>query len=141
MYYSETGDEAKKFNAIDGKGFEILRLNCVKTGIITSEETKIVARRAQKVKVDYLFQGCLDKLTVVSGLRDSLGIGWENIAYIGDDINDIDAMRMVGLSACPLNAQMSVKSVAKIHLRNRGGDGALREFAEIIIQSNIKNDI
>ena len=138
MYYSEHGDELKKFNTRDGKAFELLRKAGIKTGIITSEDTKIVKRRSEKVKVDFLFQGITDKLKIASKLCEDLNISLSNVAYIGDDINDLELLKNVGLSAVPADAVNNVRMISNLILNKSGGDGALREFVEIILKGNYK---
>lgn len=136
MYYFEEGDESKKFNTRDGKGFELLRNSGIKTGIITSENTNIVERRAKKLKLDYLYQGLehKGKLDIVKELCAKENIGLDQVAYIGDDINCIDLLKEVGFSACPSDAVQEVKSISGIRVLNaKGGHGAVREFIETII--------
>lgn len=135
MYYSESGEELKKFNTHDGKGFELLR-NCgIRTAIITSENTKIVENRATKLKVDYLYQGVSDKLSVVKKIAAIEGISLNEIAYIGDDINDKSVLDNVGFSACPLNAVHQIKSIPKIlRLSKSGGFGVVREFIDYLLE-------
>lgn len=130
MYYSEQGDELKKFNTRDGKGVELLRKAGYKVGIITAENTRIVENRAKKLKVDYLFQGISNKLTVVKQLAQDLGITLDNIAYIGDDLNDLEVLKAVGLSACPTDAVDEIKGIARLGLKKKGGEGVFREFAD-----------
>jgi len=133
MYYGESGEEFKKFNTHDGKGFELLRLAGIKTGILTSENTNIVRNRAKKLKVDYLFQGIKnkEKLKIVEDICLKEGLSINNIAYIGDDINCKDLLQKVGLAACPLNAVLEVKNIPNIiHINKRGGDGAVRYFID-----------
>lgn len=135
MYYSENGDELKKFNTLDGKGIELLRNLGIKTAIITSENTKIVERRASKLKVDYLYQGIKDKLQVIEELCKKEKITLDEVAYIGDDINDLEVLKNVGLAACPNNAVYEVKRTPGIiKLTSKGGDGAVREFISIILK-------
>ena len=136
MYYGNNGEELKKFNTHDGKGFELLRNKGVKTAIITSENTKIVKDRAEKLKVDYLFQGCkhMEKLNVARSICEKEGISIEQVAYIGDDINCLELLQNVGLCACPSNAVEEVYKIEKIlKLRKSGGNGAVREFIDLII--------
>lgn len=137
MYYGENGEELKKFNTHDGKGFELLRKAGIKTGIITSEETKIVENRAKKLKVDYLYQGLehKGKLEAVKEICKQEGILLEEVAYIGDDINCKELLEIVGVCACPKNAIPIIKSIANIiELSLKGGDGAVREFVDIILR-------
>lgn len=136
MYYSESGDELKKFNTRDGMGFELLRNAGFKTGIITSENTEIVARRAKKLQVDHLHQSKKDggKLASIKLICEEEGFTIEQVAYIGDDINCLNALQAVGLAACPVDAVSVIKNIPSINILNtKGGDGVLREFAEMIL--------
>lgn len=136
MYYSEKGDELKKFNTHDGKAFELLRLANIKTGIITSENTEMVARRAAKLKVDFLYQGKEHggKLEAAKTICEELGISLQEVAYIGDDVNCYELLSNVGYAACPENALRKIKSVPGItQLSKKGGDGAVREWVELIL--------
>ena len=136
MYYGEGGEEFKKFNTHDGKGFELLRKAGIKTGIITSENTDIVKNRAKKLKVDYLYQGLEHngKLSVVESICGDLGIELGEVAYIGDDINCRELLENVRMSACPDNALTQIRLIPNIlQLSKKGGDGAVREFIDIIL--------
>ena len=136
MYYGEDGEEFKKFNTHDGKGFELLRKAGIKTGIITSENTDIVKNRAKKLKVDFLYQGLEHdgKLNAVISLCRDQDISLEDVAYIGDDVNCKELLEHVGLCACPKNSQNNVRSIPNIlQLSKNGGDGAVREFINIIL--------
>ncbi len=134
MYYTEDGNEMKKFNTKDGVAFRLLHENNVKTAIITGENTNIVTNRAKKMQVDYLFQGATDKITILIELCTRLGISLDSVAYIGDDIGDIDCLSKVGLAACPSDADTSVKSIPGIHILNtNGGHGCVREFVNTFI--------
>ena len=133
MYYGEDGNEFKKFNTHDGKGFELLRQAGIKTGIITSENTKIVTNRAKKLKVDYLYQGLehKDKLQIVKEICKKENISLNEVAYIGDDINCKELLQSVGMAACPANALDEIKNIPNIiKLSKKGGNGAVREFIE-----------
>lgn len=136
MYYSEKGDELKKFNTRDGMGFGLLREVGIKTGIITSENLNLNQRRAEKLKVDFLYQGKRNggKLSVAKEICKELNITLEEVAYIGDDINCIDLLSSVGLSACPADADERVKRIPGILIMNKkGGEGCVREFIDKII--------
>ena len=133
MYYSETGDELKKFNTRDGMGFQLLREAGIKTGIITSENTKIVENRAKKLKLDYLRQSKRDggKVAAAQEICDELGITLEDVAYIGDDINCKELLSRVGLAACPADANKNIKELPHIHVMfHKGGMGCVREFID-----------
>lgn len=135
MYYSESGDELKKFNTRDGMGLALLKKAGLQVAIMTSESTKIVEKRAEKLGINLLFQGLSDKKAALEELTSNLGITMENVAYIGDDINDLEAMRLVGYSACPADAAPEIKSVATFICKAPGGGGCVREFAELILRS------
>ena len=133
MYYSESGDELKKFNTRDGMGFQLLREAGIKTGIITSEDTHIVANRAKKLKVDFLHQGKRNggKLVVAKEICGQLGITLDEVAYIGDDINCMELLEAVGVKACPGDACEEVKDIpGMMVMKKNGGEGCVREFIE-----------
>lgn len=133
MYYSEHGDEQKKFNTRDGMGFALLRNKGIVTGIVTSENVDLNKRRAQKLKLDVLEAGCKDKVAAVKALCEKYAISLENVAYIGDDINDLDVIKMVGYGCCPADAMPQVRDVAKYVTKTKGGEGVIREVVEAII--------
>ena len=136
MYYSEIGDEQKKFNTRDGMGFHLLREAGIKSGIITTENTQIVERRAAKLKVDYVYQGknTGGKLQTAMEICRKEGITLAEAAYIGDDINCYDLLCNVGMAACPADAVEKIKTIPNIKiLRKKGGEGVVREFIEIIL--------
>lgn len=135
MYYTENGDELKKFSTYDGMGFKLLRESGIQTGLVTSEDRLLNKRRFEKMKLDHLYQGIKNKLEVVTNLCNDLGIELKNVAYIGDDINDLELLKHVGLAACPSNAREKIKSIPGIiQLSTPGGSGAVREFVEIILK-------
>ena len=139
MYYSENGDELKKFNTHDGKGFELLRNAGIKTGLITSEITDIVEHRAKKLKVDYLFQGASNngKLEIIKDVCFKEGVSLNEVAYIGDDINCKEILQKVGIAACPANAVNDIKNLTNILILSKNaGEGAVREFIESILRNN-----
>lgn len=131
MYYTENGDELKKFNTRDGMGIKLLREAGIITLIITSENTKIVENRAKKLKVDYLYQGVQNKLEVIKDLLSKLNINKSEFAYIGDDINDKEILEFAGLKACPNDAMDIIKNIDNILIMSKkGGEGAVREFID-----------
>lgn len=137
MYYSENGDELKKFNTRDGMGFKLLREAGIKTGIITGEDRLLNQRRAEKLKVDYFYQGKAnaDKLSSVQAIVHEMGIKMEDVAYIGDDINCFELLSSVGVAACPADAHSKVKCIPGIHvMKNKGGDGCVREFVDMLLK-------
>ena len=134
MYYTESGDEFKKFNCYDGMGMKLLQEKGYKVGIITSEDKQINRNRARKLKLDFDFHGVKDKLKFMQEFCINENFKLSEIAYIGDDINCFDLLSNVGVCACPKNAVSKIKNIPNIKLLNSsGGNGAFREFAEIYI--------
>jgi len=137
MYYFNSGEEAKRFNAHDGMGLQMLRRTGMKTGFITSENTQLVENRFKKLKLDYLVQGQRDggKLAAALDICEKEGISIDQVAYIGDDVNCLDLLQQVGWAACPNDAVMAVKAVPGITLLSKkGGEGCVREFIDLIMQ-------
>lgn len=130
MYYDENGNEWKKFNTSDSAGVLFLRLLNIPTAIITGENTQIVQKRANKLKIEDCHIGIKDKVTIAEKLLKKYKLNWSEVAYIGDDINDIKLLRKVGLSASPNNAPDYIKSEVHLVLSKNGGEGAFREFVE-----------
>lgn len=130
MYYDETGNEFKKFNTSDSAGVIFLSLLNIPVAIITGETTNLVKRRSEKLKINYLYMGVTNKLEVAKELCAALKISLDNVAYIGDDINDINLLKEVGLSATPENAPDYIKKLVDWPLQVKGGDGAFRNFVE-----------
>ena len=137
MYYSEKGDELKKFNTRDGMGFKLLKQQGIVTGIVTSEAVELNQRRAEKLKLNEMISGGGDKAAAIIMLCNKYQIGLENVAYIGDDINDIEAINMVGFGCCPSDAMPAVKKVAKFVTNARGGEGVVREVVEKLINEKL----
>ena len=137
MYYDQTGNELKKFHTYDSAGVLWCKKMNVPIGIITGEKTEIVKNRASKLNVDFLFQGINDKLKVAKKLAFDLNIGLENIAYIGDDLNDMQLLKVSGFSACPSSAPIYVQSLVHVVLKKKGGEGVFREFVELIFENSI----
>lgn len=135
VYYSENGEVMKRFSIRDGMGVERLRkLAGVETGIITGETSPSVARRAEKLHIRELHLGIRNKLEKVEEILKRLQLRWEEVAYIGDDVNDLEVMEKAGLAACPSDAMPQVSEIVHYHCGNKGGYGAFREFAEWLIE-------
>lgn len=139
MYFTENGEMLKRFSTRDGMGIKLLQKNGIETAIITSENSPIAAARAKKLDIKNVVLGCHNKTEAINDLAEQLGIKNENIAYIGDDINDAMVMKIVGVSACPSDAVESIKEIADYICTNKGGNGAVREFAERILKSQNKS--
>lgn len=133
MYYDQTGNEWKKFHTYDSAGVLFAHQNEIPVGIITGEDTEIVARRAAKLKIDYLFQGVKNKLEVAENLCKKLNISLDEVAYIGDDLGDIELLKNVGISATPNSAPEYVKKYSQMVMTKNGGEGVFREFVEKIL--------
>jgi YrbI family 3-deoxy-D-manno-octulosonate 8-phosphate phosphatase len=133
MYYSETGEELKRFNTYDSAGVVFCRQLGIPVAIITAERSQAVKRRAEKLKITRCHTGVENKLAVLQGICEELGIGLPEVAYIGDDLNDIAVLKMAGISACPANAPDYVKRFAGRVMSKNGGDGVFREFVEGIL--------
>jgi len=138
MYYDQTGNELKKFHTYDSAGVLFCKLNNIPVGIITGETTKIVENRAKKLKVDFLYQGAQKKLEIVSSLCKQLNISMGDVAYLGDDLNDIELLKNVGFSGAPISAPTYIKKLVDIVIQKKGGEGVFREFVESILIENNK---
>ena len=137
MYYDNNGNELKRFNTHDGMAFNILKERGIITAMLTSEKTNIVKLRANKLQVDYLFQGVKgsEKLEALNKICVEKNMSLSEVAYIGDDINDYNVLSSVGFPACPKNAIANIKSIKGItHLSKSGGDGAVREFVDLLLK-------
>lgn len=127
MYYSEKGDELKKFNTKDGMGFALLQKKGIITGIITGEDVELNKRRVEKLNLDVYEPGCKDKVAVIKRLCDQYNIKLKEVVYIGDDINDLEVLKMVGYGCTPADAVPAVRAVAKYVTTAKGGEGVIRE--------------
>lgn len=134
MYYSENGDELKKFNTRDGKGIELIRDKGFLTAFITGEETELVRRRAAKLKIDFVFQGIRHKSPILDEILDRTGLDAEQVAYIGDDVNDIDVMQRVGLAITTRDGAAQNKRIADYETKAKGGEGAVREVCDMLLE-------
>lgn len=109
-------------------------LKVILTGIITSENVELNKRRAEKLKLDILRSGCKDKLSEIKKLCEEYQVALRNVCYIGDDINDLEAIKAVGYGCCPADAVQTVKQSADYVTSVKGGDGVIREVVEKIIK-------
>ncbi|HSL03439.1 MAG TPA: HAD hydrolase family protein [Nitrospiraceae bacterium] len=137
MYYSESGDEWKKFNTRDGMGIKLLQRAGITTAIVTQERTKLVARRAEKLMIPELHQGVMDKLLLVREMAARYGLTLSQVAYIGDDINDLETLKAVGFSATPADGMPQVAAVVDYICQKKGGEGAVREIIEMILAAQV----
>lgn len=136
MYYTEEGDVMKRFSVKDGWGVIFLHKLNIPIAIMTGENAPIVQKRANKLKINYCFLGVKDKVSQAIQLCEELGICLQDIAFIGDDLNDLPLLRKVGFSASPSNTPDYVKREVNYVCKARGGYGAFREFVEKILENN-----
>ena len=135
MYYTENGDEFKRFQVQDGMGFNILNELHIKTGFVTAESRELNHRRSQKLQLDFYFPGEKDKLGRVKKVCGDLNISLNEVAYIGDDRNDREILEAVGFKACPANARPEIKKIKGIYKTSVGGGfGAVREWIDLLIE-------
>ena len=129
--------ETKSFSAKDGLGIKMLQFAKIEVAIITGRESKIVGQRASDLKIKYIYQNIKNKLKFAETLLAELNLKWENVAYMGDDWNDYPVIEKVGLSACPADVSpIFMKNIDFVSSKN-GGDGAVREFIEYIIENSV----
>jgi len=134
MYYTESGDEFKKFCTYDGMGFQLLQRTGVQVGILTTEDKDLNRRRAKKLGLDFDFHGAKDKLQIVKDLCIKENISLNEVAYIGDDVNCFELLSNVGVAACPKNAISEIKAIPNIiQLSKNGGEGVVREFVKQLL--------
>ncbi|HSD62648.1 MAG TPA: HAD-IIIA family hydrolase, partial [Ignavibacteriaceae bacterium] len=140
VYYSSEGEVMKRFSIRDGMGVERLRnILGIETGIITGELSDSVLKRAEKLKIKHFYRGVKNKKNLLADILKEHQLDKENIAYIGDDVNDLEFMSEVGLSAAPADGTVFIKNIAHYICENKGGNGAFREFAELLIALKAEN--
>jgi 3-deoxy-D-manno-octulosonate 8-phosphate phosphatase (KDO 8-P phosphatase) len=137
IYFSEHGDELKKFSILDGYGIVKLQRSGVAVGIVTGRNSRLVARRAEELGIREVYQNLENKLEVYEQIKRKRNLADSQVAYIGDDEPDIQVMKKVGFAACPANAVPSVIRNAHFVCRKRGGDGAVREVIDLILGSRV----
>lgn len=131
MYISDSGEEFKKYNTKDGMGMKILIQQGYKVGVISASHSKnTVIKRAEMLGLNFYYVGNESKVTVLEKWRQELNLDFNEIAFIGDDINDQAVMELVGLSACPADAVAIIKETADEVLTKKGGEGCFREFVD-----------
>jgi YrbI family 3-deoxy-D-manno-octulosonate 8-phosphate phosphatase len=133
MYYSESGDELKKFNTLDGMGMAELRRKGYLVGFITGEDRELVKRRAQKLKVDFCFVGILNKLEVLEKILSQTQLSKKNVLYIGDDINDLEILGHVAVPVTVPHASSEIREKCIYVTKKPGGGGAFREVADLLL--------
>ncbi|BCA54196.1 3-deoxy-D-manno-octulosonate 8-phosphate phosphatase KdsC [Nitrospira sp. KM1] len=140
MYYAEDGNEWKKFNTRDGMGIKLLQRAGLITAIVTQERTKLVARRGEKLAIPEVHQGVFDKLALVQDMAGRHGLRLEEVAYIGDDVNDLETLKAVGFSASPADGMPQTLEAVDYICAKKGGEGAVREVIDMILHAQSKSD-
>jgi len=135
LYLDEAGREFRKFNIKDGMGIKLLMEKGIKVGLMSSSHIEgIVLGRASMLNVDKCYVGKESKLEVLGTWLSELGLQHSQVAYVGDDVNDKEVMQRVGFSVCPADADQEIINIVDHVLTKKGGDGAFREFANLLIQ-------
>ena len=135
MYYSTKGDIMKKFHVRDGMGVTLLRKNTIPTIIVTKEKNEIIKQWSKKMKIDKLLMGIIDKEAVLEKICQNYGVQASEICYIGDDINDLGLLKLVGFSATPSDGIIEAQKICDYVCENNGGNGVFREVANMILSS------
>ena len=136
MYYTEKCDYMKAYSTYDGMATQLLRENNIPMVILTSENSKIVEMRAKKLGIKNVYIDEKEKLKRMQYLCKKMNIKMSQVAYIGDDLNDLDLLNAVGISACPANSPIINNFSPNIITKRKGGEGAFREFVDIILKLN-----
>lgn len=139
MYYTENGETMKKFNTRDAKGIELIRKQGIQPIIITSENSKIVASRMKKLKLEEFYLGVENKLNLIKKILGERNVPPKNVAFVGDDINDLPSIQFVGFSACPRDAEEEIKKNSNFISNFNGGNGAVREICNLILENMHKS--
>jgi 3-deoxy-D-manno-octulosonate 8-phosphate phosphatase (KDO 8-P phosphatase) len=138
VYYSARGEELKRFSLRDGMGVELLREAGIETALLTRENSEIVMARAKKLGIARTWLGQRDKREALPRLVQEAGVASEEVAYIGDDVNDGGALEWVseaGLAVCPADAAAKVLPLVHYVTGARGGHGAFRELCDLILEN------
>lgn len=136
IYIGSDGEMLKAFNVKDGLGISKLRTNNIIPAIITGRESEILKRRSEELKIEELYQGEENKIGKLKELVERYKCSLSEVAYIGDDENDLQCMKVCGLSGCPADAVESVKEAVDVVCNKDGGQGAVREFIEYILENH-----
>ena len=138
IYIGSKGEEFKSFNVKDGYAInEMLHKNGIKTAIITGRESEIVNIRARELSIDCVYQNVSDKVETLKQIVELYGISIEEVAYIGDDLNDFEAMKKCGITGCPADAVDEIKNISDYTSKFNGGDGAIRDFVDWILKNKV----
>ena len=139
MYYSNKGDVMKKFHARDGMAISLLKKNGIPTVIVTKEKTMIVKQWAKKMNIKKLYDGVVKKEQVIEKICREFKVKPEEIAFIGDDVNDVKLLEKVGMAAMPNNGVKQLRKICDYRCKSCGGEGALREIIDLILEKKFSN--
>ncbi len=142
IYMGASGETFKVFDVKDGYAIhEILPKYGIKSIIMTGRTSDIVLNRAKELEIDYVYQGIKDKTAKIKEIAAEFAIDVSQIAYIGDDLIDLEPMKLCGVSGCPADAVDEIRKISSFVSGKRGGDGAVREFIEWLIKDTERNEI
>ncbi len=133
LYYFEDGGEARKYHVQDGFGIVAVQQAGIAVCLITMSNTPAIARRAERLRIQHCHMGVHDKLPVLKAICAEMGIGLHQVAHMADDINDLTLLREVGLPVAVANARPAVKQVSRYVTQAKGGDGAVREICDYLL--------
>tara|TARA_B110000438_G_scaffold303654_1_gene366260 strand:- start:4666 stop:5166 length:501 start_codon:yes stop_codon:yes gene_type:complete len=139
MYYTEKGDIMKKFHTRDGMGVTLMRKYNIPTIVITKEKTPMVKQWSKRMKIEKLYDGIIQKEKILKKICQKYDVNSDEVLFIGDDVNDVELLKKVGLSVCPNDAMEYVKKKCDYVCNVKSGEGVLREIADIIISLNEGN--
>ena len=134
MYYTSNGDYMKKFHTRDGMGISLLRKNDISTIIVTKESTMMVKKWAKNMNIDYVYDGIQKKEDIIKKISKKYNVSNSEIGYIGDDVNDIELLKLVGFSATPNDGIPEVQAIVDYVCKKNGGSGVLREISDILLR-------
>lgn len=134
LYYTEAGQVMKKFNVKDGLGSVVLKKNGYQTGIISSDNVEIIKTRGERLNMDYIYYNSRDKIKSLDEICQKNSCSYENVAFIGDDLNDLEILKVVGFSAAPHDSVEEVLEIVDYICKKEGGKGAYREFVDLIMK-------
>ena len=139
MYYSSKGDVMKKFHARDGMGISLLKKNGIHTILVTKEKNMIIKQWAKKMSVKKLYDGVVKKEQILEKVCREFKVKSNEIAFIGDDVNDVKLLKKVGLAAMPNDGIKQLRIICDYRCKARGGEGVLRETADLILGKKFSN--
>lgn len=134
LYYTETGTELRRFHVHDGMGIKHVMARGIAVIFVTQSSTPAISERARKLGITRCLDGVEDKLTAVSSFCDELGLTLDEVAHMGDDVNDLELLSAVGCPVTVVDACTQVAEIAKWTATRRGGAGAVREFCDILLE-------